>query len=132
MSGTWSVGGMSSSPEQSNSNVQHTIGLSLSRGLSDASMVSRASLGSGGESPPNHSYHGNTLTPPQLLNVLGAPSSSTPNSPHLGSRPSSGNLVKGNWTWCWIRLGGVGLDLVVLNGSNGVALYLLMMTTHWV
>lgn len=127
MSGTWSVGGMSSSPEQSNSNVQHTTaGLSLSRGFSDASMVSRASLGSGGESPPNHSYHGNTLTPPQLLNVLGAPSSSTPNSPHLGSRPSSGNLVKGNLDLV------LDLDLVVLNGSNGVALYLLMMTTHWV
>ena len=90
---------MSSSPEQSSLATPQTTPLNISRGISDTSMVSMASLGSGGESPPRHTYHGHTLSPPQMANVLGTPSS-TPNSPHLGSRPSSGKLgtyVAVNW-----------------------------------
>ena len=79
---------MSSSPEQSNS--FQTPSLNVSQDISDVSVISAASIGSGGESPPT-GFQGHTLSPPQLINVCAA--SSTPNSPHLGGNRRNKGII---------------------------------------
>lgn len=92
---------MSSSPEQS------TGPLNISHNASVTSMTSVLSVGSGGESPPH------LLSPPRLSQLTAA--SSTPNSPHLSSRPASGNK-KGKGMYVCFLLTAI-LPLLEINGK---------------
>ena len=80
---------MSSSPEQSDA-----AGGNLPHNTSTTSVISALSV-SGGESPPgpHHTSASALLMSPQLGHLSSA--SSTPNSPHLSSRPSSGKHSRG-------------------------------------
>ena len=84
---------MSSSPEQSDAagNLPHNT--------STTSVISALSV-SGGESPPgaSHTPASALMMTPHLGHLSAA--SSTPNSPHLSSRPSSGKHSRGKSKLC--------------------------------